>query len=420
MSAIRAGELNPGDRLPSIRGLARISAVSPSTISAALADLRRRGVITMAPRRRAQVASRPAVPKITSLPLPVGVHDVSSASPDTQLLPDIASRLTRDLWQPTGYDTALLEPELEATMVRMFEDDGLSGPITVTNGSLDALERILTAVARPGEAIAVEDPGWSSTFTLVRVLGLVPVPVKVDDFGMLPEELDKALSSRSCCALILTPRAQNPYGSALDSSRARDLHTVLSKFPSIYVIEDDHASLVAGTRPHTVVTERKNWAVIRSANKALDPDLRLAVTISDSQTAERLQGRFMVGPGWVSHFMQRVVARVLTDPIAINQIHFAEGEYSARRIRLIGALDKADILAYGRSGMNVLIPVEDEAAVSSRLLLSGWAVRSGASFRLRTSPFVRVSISQMSQSEIDEFSEVAIPIILGTGVPGRY
>lgn len=419
-SAVRSGELSPGQQLPSIRQLAQTCGVSPTTISAALNTLRHRGVITLAPRRRARVASRPAVPQLKALPLPDGVHDVSSASPDSRLLPNLGSFLSADLWKATGYDTGLLDPTLESAMGSAFEDDGITGPLTVTNGSLDALERILITVARPGEAIVVEDPVWNSTLTLIRVLGLEPVPVAVDDSGVLPKRLDEALSSRSCAALILTPRAQNPYGSALDTERTDQLRSVLAQHPSVYVIEDDHASLVAGTAAHTVIADRDRWAVIRSANKALGPDLRLAVTASDPHTAEHLQGRFMVGPGWVSHFAQRLVGKVLADPATQRQIRTAENEYTARRNRLIGALDKAGIPAHGRSGMNVLIPVDDEAAVSSRLLLAGWGVRSGSSFRLRTPPFLRVSISQLTQPEIDDFAATAAQIILGTGGTARY
>jgi DNA-binding transcriptional MocR family regulator len=49
--------------------------------------------------------------------------------------------------------------------------------------------------------------------------------------------------------VILTPRAQNPTGAALDERRARDLRKVLDDFPAVLLIEDDHAGPVAGTTP---------------------------------------------------------------------------------------------------------------------------------------------------------------------------
>lgn len=418
-SAVRSGELQPGAALPSIRSLAATSGVSPATVSSAFAILRRRNVITTAQRRRARVTSKPALPVTRSMPLPPGTTDVSSASPDPALLPDLGRLLSDDPWRPTAYSTDIWDPALHQTMNEVLLADGVDGELTPTNGSLDAVERILSVITRPGDAVAVEDPLWSSMLSLVRVLGLETVPVAIDDRGMKPEALDSALRTRKCSAVILTPRAQNPYGSAMDADRSAELREVLDKDPSLFIIEDDHASLVAGAPMETVTTGRERWSITRSVNKALGPDLRLAVTASDIRTAEQVQGRFMVGPGWVSHFLQRLVARALSDDAVAAQMRQAEDEYTARRTRLIDQLGAHGIEAHGRSGMNVLIPVDDEAAISSHLLVAGWSVRSGAPFRLESSPFLRVSVSQMPFEDLERFAG-AVAEIIGSSRNSRY
>ncbi|MGH2950294.1 MAG: GntR family transcriptional regulator, partial [Solirubrobacteraceae bacterium] len=58
-AAIAAGRLAPGERLPSVRRLAAALEVSPTTVAAALADLRRRGLVTSRPRSGTRVADRP-------------------------------------------------------------------------------------------------------------------------------------------------------------------------------------------------------------------------------------------------------------------------------------------------------------------------------------------------------------------------
>ena len=159
------------------------------------------------------------------------------------------------------------------------------------------LERILATHLRPGDAVIVEDPQWVSSLSLFRVLGLEIVPATIDDEGMRPAALAEALESRRISALILTPRAQNPFGSALSVERAEQLRAIIADYPKVIVVEDDHASLIAGAPAMTLTTDRTKWAVIRSMSKALGPDLRVAVISSDADTADRVEGRLQLGPG---------------------------------------------------------------------------------------------------------------------------
>ena len=61
-------------------------------------------------------------------------------------------------------------------------------------------------------------------------------PVAIDDSGPLAADLNRALKL-GARAFILTPRAQNPSGAALDSRRAAELRRVLSAFPEVVLIE---------------------------------------------------------------------------------------------------------------------------------------------------------------------------------------
>ena len=225
---------------------------------------------------------------------------------------------------------------------------------------------MLQANLRPGDRIAVEDPGYTAVFDLVGALGLVVEPVTVDDFGPEPASLASALRA-GVKALIVTPRAQNPTGAALDEKRVRALRPILDAHPSVLLLEDDHAGPVAGTPALTLAhAKREHWAVVRSVSKSLGPDLRLAVLAGDATTIARVEGRQHIGTGWVSHVLQEVVARLSADPRTEARLRAAASHYAAHRAGLIDTLRTHGIAAHGRSGFNVWIPVPGRAGRDQR------------------------------------------------------
>src|SRR5207249_2260613 len=120
------------------------------------------------------------------------------------------------------------------------------------------------------------DPCFTGILDLLTALSLVPVPVPVDDEGLDPAVLRNALRG-TAGALIVTPRAQNPMGSALSERRARQLRNLLRDKPDLLIIEDDHAGPVSGAAYVTISSGRQSWAIVRSVSKSLGPDLRVAL-----------------------------------------------------------------------------------------------------------------------------------------------
>jgi DNA-binding transcriptional MocR family regulator len=370
--AVAVGSLLAGQPLPSVRRLAAEVGLSPVTVAAGLAELRRRGVVVTEPRRGTRIGDGPPVVSWRApLPVPPGARDLSRGNPDPALLPDLeraaddAQRLARD----------------------------------AVRGALDGIERVLEAHLRPGDRVAVENPGYAALFDLLRARGLSLEAVGVDERGMRAQELRDALA-RGASAVVITPRGQNPTGATLDATRARELRAVLASFPQTLVIEDDHLGLLAGSALHTTVAGRERWAATRSVAKALGPDLRLAVLAGDAHTIARVQGHQQCGPGWVSHILQRLVLSLWTDRAVQAQVARASAIYSARRERLIECLRENGLPALGASGLNVWIPVGDETGVVGAMLQRGWVLAPGAPYRLTGSPpAIRVTTATLLEAE---------------------
>ncbi|MDH2390160.1 aminotransferase class I/II-fold pyridoxal phosphate-dependent enzyme [Streptomyces sp. HNM0663] len=401
---VGAGELKPGQLLPPMRELAVALGVNPNTVAAAYRTLRERGVIETAGRRGSRIRSRPASTARGTIRVeaPPGVRDVGQGNPDPSLLPPLHEALAEAARQyaerPGLYGQDPVDPRFAALARAALDADGVpDGPIAVTSGSLDAVERVLTAHLRPGDPVAVEDPGWGSLLDLIPALGMKPVPVALDDEGPLPRELDRALAA-GARALIVTDRAQNPTGAVLGPDRAEELRAVLTRHPATLLIEDDHGHAFVDEPLHPLAGATDSWVFVRSTAKAYGPDLRVAVLTGDAVTVDRVMGRLGLGPGWVSRLLQQAVAHLwatgAVDPRAVARA------YGERRDGLVRALAARGVSAHGRSGMNVWVPVPDETGAVARLLQSGWAVAPGARFRIASPPGVRFTVSDLTLDDI--------------------
>lgn len=420
---VAEGALQPGQLLPPMRELAGTLGVNANTVAAAYRTLRERGVIETAGRRGSRVRSKPATTGRDYIAVEVteGVRDVSAGNPDPALLPALgpafATAAEEGDREPVLYGDAAVEPELARRARADLDADGVpDGPLAVTSGSLDAIERVLAAHLRPGDTVAVEDPGWGSLLDLVPALGLRTAPVGVDDEGPLVEDVRRVLEG-GVRALIVTDRAQNPTGAAVSAARARALRAVLRRHPDVLLIEDDHGHRIVDLPLHPLAGTTRCWALVRSVAKAYGPDLRLAVLTGDDVTLDRVRGRQRLGPGWVSRVTQRAVVRLWREGAV--DVREVAGVYGRRRDALIGALARRGVEAHGRSGLNVWVPVPDETGAVARLLQAGWAVAPGARFRVGAPPGIRITVADLPEADAEPLAEV-IATALGRSAERRY
>lgn len=402
---IEAGGLRPGEPLPPVRRLAAELGVSPTTVATALADLRKRGLVVGKARSRTYVSWRPPVAGAWLGPVvPAGARDLASGNPDPELLPNLRPFLRKLEPPPQLYGGDAVLPELRELAQAELGATGIEAEeIAIVSGALDGIERALGAQLRPGDVVAVEDPGFAGLFDLLRALGLALRPVPIDAQGMIPAALAEALDEGASAA-VFNPRGQNPTGATLDETRARELRKVLGRHPDAMVLEDDHLGPIAGAPRITLTAGRRRWAAALSLAKSLGPDLRLAILAGDAQTMSRVRGRQAVGPHWVSHLLQRLVAALWSDPKVIASLERATGVYGERRGRFVAALAGRGIEARASAGIAVWVPVPEETHVVQALLESGWVVLPGAPYRLQSERAIRVTTSTLQPHESDQLA----------------
>ncbi|MFC3494915.1 aminotransferase class I/II-fold pyridoxal phosphate-dependent enzyme [Glycomyces rhizosphaerae] len=393
-SGVRSGQLAPGRTLPPVRKLAADLGVAPGTVASAYRRLRERGVVETGGRAGTVIRQRSAFTPTGTLTVPSGVHDLVSGEPDPDLLPDLAALKPRVTISHGNYRDGGPCPDLLDLARDRFAADGVHGELTVTSGALDAFERGLAARLEPGDTVAVEEPTWSNGRDLLLSAGYQVTPVIIDGEGPLPDELEAALAG-GAKAFILTSRGQNPTGAAVSAERAAALREVIARHPGVFVIEDDHWAELSQIPLHFVADAAERWMFVRSASKPYGPDLRCALVAADPDTKARVQGRMAIAHGWVSGILQHFVIAAWTDEVVAERVALAGRTYAERQGALREALAERGIDVWGRSGLNLWVPVADETAAVVALRDAGFAVAPGRSYSFHGHQGIRVSTARL-------------------------
>jgi DNA-binding transcriptional MocR family regulator len=391
--------------------------LAPNTVASAYRTLGERGVVTGRGRHGTFISDIAGAPRSDPL-IPDGLIDLASGNPDPELLPDLAPHMAS--LEPTRvlYGIAPLDAAFRSTVSDVLRSGGVRvDSLMAVNGALDGIERALIAHARVGDQVAMEAPGWRSMASLVSALGMRPVPVEIDRYGMRPDRLSAVIGSVR--SVILTPRCQNPTGAFIDASRAAELGDVLERAHDVLVIEDDHGGLISGVDLSPVAQGRPRWVHIHSFGKPLGPDLRIAAVTGDEETIGRMAGRQRVGPGWVSHIAQRLVASLLGDRSVVAELTHAAEEYARRRRLLIDSTSPLGLEPVGATGLNVWVPVREEGATVAALAGAGYAVRPGELYRMGTGPAIRFSVGALTDDMVPEIVGVLEGLVEARSVVAR-
>ncbi|SDR95710.1 aminotransferase-like domain-containing protein [Microterricola viridarii] len=398
---ITSGELRPGDRLPTVRALGTLLGVSPATVSHAWQALSQAGLIESRGRAGSFVRQHPQTwlpPRMLGLvaggelPQDATHLDLSHGTPDPLLLPALGPALSRVSLraETSSYHELPVVPELGRVLDESWPYRAES--LTVVDGAQDAVSRSLESVVRFGDRVVLESPGFPAFFDLVSALGASVVPVAIDEHGILPSSLAVALR-QGPSALVLQPRAQNPTGASMTAERAQELARVIRSARNgsqLIVVEDDHSGQISTAAPVSLGRWIPDQVLhVRSFSKSHGPDLRIAALGGPAALIDRIVSRRMLGPGWTSRMVQRILADLLTDGTALDEVTEARRQYYSRQKALNAELAQVGVHAVSGvgeasttlpDGINLWLPVADERAALVQLAAAGIRVAPGSPF----------------------------------------
>ncbi|HEX6020980.1 MAG TPA: PLP-dependent aminotransferase family protein [Solirubrobacter sp.] len=295
-AAIREGRIAAGERLPSSRVLAGDLGVSRGVVSDAYGQLAAEGWLVVAPRSGPRVAAVPRAAPASSEPAEPAApvrYDLRPGRPDFATFPradwlrSLNAAVRRagdaDLDYPPIAGATRLREVLAAYRGRVRGTLAPAADVIMCAGAAQAFITVADALA--GQPVAVEDPGHAEIRDLLARRGVEPVPVPVDDQGIVVEALPG-----DARAVLVTPAHQFPTGVVLSPERRAALLRWAERHGAV-IVEDDYdaeyrydrapVGALQGLRPDLVIH-------VGSVSKTLAPALRLGWLIAPEAWRERL------------------------------------------------------------------------------------------------------------------------------------
>ena len=381
---IRQRLLLPGARLPSVRESARRHRVSPSTVVAAYDQLLAQGLVeakrqrgffvrdadTMAPRAAGDPATEarpsatrlevttetPLRPEAPPRPPPVDATalirgmfaaDAQHPAPGLGTLPaewlDAAMLQTalRRVMAPASsthlpssylnYGEPAGDTRLRHAVAHRLADFGVPATpqqIVTANGATHALDIVSRGLLSPGDAVLVDEPGWSVEYARLTQLGmrLLPVPRGVDGPDLAAMA---ALAAAHHPRLYVTCSVlHNPTGVSLSLASAHQVLRLAEQHDFRIVEDDTYAHLAPAHAPRLCALDGLRRTIYVSGfAKILAPGWRVGFMAAPPDLVERLVDVKLLGTlttpalleqavavcleqGWLRRHAERVIARL--------------------------------------------------------------------------------------------------------------
>ncbi|MEI7713118.1 MAG: PLP-dependent aminotransferase family protein [Rhodospirillales bacterium] len=311
---IAAGTMPPGSRMPPQRSFAYDRGIAVSTAARVYAELTRRGLVSGEVGRGTFVRAKPSGNRSR--------YDNSGATRINlehvfPILPDQARRLGpafARLATPAALAQALLPIGVAGTadarrLVGNVMAQGGWAPdpscILFSGSGRQGIAAALATLAVAGDRVGVECLSYPGVKSVAARLGIVPVPIAMDDEGIVPDSIDKLHRDHGIKAIYLQTALQNPLGMTMGASRRESVARSIASNGLIAIEDRVYAFLTDDPPLAAIVPDRV--ILIDSLSKRLAPGTNLGFLVAPERWIDRVRIAVHTG-GWGPHGMPMAVA----------------------------------------------------------------------------------------------------------------
>jgi DNA-binding transcriptional MocR family regulator len=446
--AIDAGRLEPGERLPPTRELARLADVNPLTAARVYKRLRELGYLSATVGRGTFVrslppfasdeldddwqavalpASRPssrervlqeamrgvARPEVISLG--VGLPALESL-PAAEVAAAAAATFAELGPHALAYTDVEGVAELRHRLGAIGQKQGYAADaeeIVVTTGARQGIDLVARAVVRPEDVICVESPTFIGLLSSFEATGARVLGIPTDAGGLDVEALERVLARHPVKLVALQPACHNPTGRHLAPDR-RERLLELARERSFFVLEDGVYARLAfdGDAPAPLRGRAPGHVIyVDSLSKTVGGGMRIGWVAARGPVFNRLVALKMANDLNTSPLDQRIATRYLAGDAHERLLADARVRYRARAEALRAALDRhleGEVDASEPLGGNNLWLTFrrriDERALYAEALRQGMSFTPGHSVLAEESQraSMRLSFSLVDEETLDE------------------
>ena len=302
--------------------------------------------------------------------------------------------------------------------------------VVLTNGSLQGFVFLAEHLVRPGSRVLVEAPTYDRPLKILARLGAEIVPLPMDDDGLLPDALERAVGERDVPAFLYTIATfQNPSGRTLSEERRRRV-VEIARERGLLVLEDDPYGRVRyeGEAPPLLfdLDGGENVGYASSFSKTIAPGLRVGWFVLPAPLAAQVEGLAVstyISPPFLT---QATVHEFLERGNFEPNVARVNGLLGARRDAMLDALERhlPDGATWTRPEGGYFVWVDmaggpETATVLPRAEQAGVPFVKGSDFFASNGGehSLRLAFSYVSPEQIGEGMARLAPLLVGSSVP---
>ena len=241
--------------------------------------------------------------------------------------------------------------------------------IVITGGTRQGVELLWSVLVADGaRRVAVEQPGWRGMSETAADVGLLPIPLPVDEHGLVVERLWR----EQVDAVALAPAHQFPTGAVLSAARRLELVEWARKHDALIVEDDYDAEYRYDRQPIGSLQglAPEHVAYAGSTSKTLAPAIRLGWLVLPPRLAEQVATRQRRRGSMPSPLNQLALSDLIERGELDRHLRRQRRRYSRRREVLLEALARElpeARVSGAAAGLYVVVGLPEASASRPRL-----------------------------------------------------